>query len=396
MPSARSNSRNRLGLGLGRGGPARGSRLGVHRHEHFGRRGGAPRARRPARRARAAPRSRRRARSVADRREQLVDAVTRRAPTRAPSPVARPAAGEHVPRIGPVDLVPRRAARGDPRASIERSTARTASMRASGTRRAGVDDVHEQIDGGDLVERGAEGLDELVREALRRTRPCRTAARSHRPAARAARGGSRVKRSAKQLRSLAVRDARRRSTGSTAWTCPRSCSRRARPGSRAPRRRALRCVARVAASSLEIVLELLHAPQDAPAVDLELRLTRTSGADATALLAQRVTAAAEARQPVAELRELHLHHALLAAWRAERRCRGSTRRGRPRRRASNASRLRCCAGVSSSSKTDHVDVVRLGVLGELLRLALADVGGRVRRGPAAAARGARARRPRCR
>ena len=35
-----------------------------------------------------------------------------------------------------------------------------------GTRRAGVDDVHEQIDGGGLVERGAEGLDELVRKAL--------------------------------------------------------------------------------------------------------------------------------------------------------------------------------------------------------------------------------------
>ena len=62
----------------------------------------------------------------------------------------------------------------------------------------------------------------------------------------------------------------------------------------------------------EVALELLHAAQQAPAIDLELGLARTAGADARTLLAQLETAAAQARQPVAQLRELDLHRALLA------------------------------------------------------------------------------------
>ena len=61
----------------------------------------------------------------------------------------------------------------------------------------------------------------------------------------------------------------------------------------------------------EVALELLHAAQQAPAVDLELRFTRTAGADARTLLAELETAAAQAREPVAELRELDLHRTFL-------------------------------------------------------------------------------------
>ena len=70
--------------------------------------------------------------------------------------------------------------------------------------------------------------------------------------------------------------------------------------------------------AVEILLEPADAFEDPPAVDLELRLTRTAGptspprAPAGTLLAELLAAAAQTRQAVAELRELDLHHALLA------------------------------------------------------------------------------------
>src|SRR5207248_2328099 len=48
-------------------------------------------------------------------------------------------------------------------------------------------------------------------------------------------------------------------------------------------------------------------------VDLELGLARAAGADAAGLLAQLDAATAEPREPIAQLRQLHLHHAFLAA-----------------------------------------------------------------------------------
>ena len=74
----------------------------------------------------------------------------------------------------------------------------------------------------------------------------------------------------------------------------------------------MRCVARVAREPDEVAFELLHPAQQTPAVDFELGLTRTAGADTRTLLAQLETAAAQARQPVAQLRELDLHRAFLA------------------------------------------------------------------------------------
>ena len=75
----------------------------------------------------------------------------------------------------------------------------------------------------------------------------------------------------------------------------------------ARRCRALACVAGLG-DALEVLLELRDAALDAPAVDLELRLARTPGADAAALLAEGDAAAAQAGQPVAELGELDLEH----------------------------------------------------------------------------------------
>src|SRR4029079_5646371 len=62
----------------------------------------------------------------------------------------------------------------------------------------------------------------------------------------------------------------------------------------------------------EITLQPLDALQQAPAVDFELGLTGTAGSDTTTLLAQLVAATAQAREPVAQLRQLDLHGAVLA------------------------------------------------------------------------------------
>ena len=76
--------------------------------------------------------------------------------------------------------------------------------------------------------------------------------------------------------------------------------------------RALRCVARGRGETDEVALELLHPRSRRRRIDLELRLARTAGADAGALLAQLEAATPQARQPVAELRELDLDRAFLA------------------------------------------------------------------------------------
>ncbi len=69
----------------------------------------------------------------------------------------------------------------------------------------------------------------------------------------------------------------------------------------------------------QLALELVDATHETAAIDLELGLARTAGADArparrhaTGLLRQRPSLATEARQPVAQQRQLDLRLALLA------------------------------------------------------------------------------------
>src|SRR5262245_6471519 len=71
------------------------------------------------------------------------------------------------------------------------------------------------------------------------------------------------------------------------------------------------CLAR-RCQPLEVLFEFGDAAQEATAVDLELRLSGTARVDAESLLAELETATAQVRQPVAQLRELDLHCALLA------------------------------------------------------------------------------------
>ena len=147
------------------------------------------------------------------------------------------------------------------------------------------------------------------------------------------------------------------------------------------RLRALRCVARVAAETEEIAFELLHAPQQTPAVDLELGLARSTRADPRALLAELETTAAQTRQPVAELRELDLYRAFLA-----RRVLGEDVEDE-RDAIDDVDReqlleIALLGGRQLVVEDDDVDVERFRDGPQLLRLALADVGGGVGRAPA--------------
>ena len=63
----------------------------------------------------------------------------------------------------------------------------------------------------------------------------------------------------------------------------------------------------------QLALELRHAPQQPPTVDLELRLARSARSDAARLLAEALAPPAQSGQAVAQLGQLDLSLALLGA-----------------------------------------------------------------------------------
>ena len=144
-------------------------------------------------------------------------------------------------------------------------------------------------------------------------------------------------------------------------------------------------MSRFLARRVERALEARDARLDAATVDFELRLTGTAVADqsaacatAGALLAELEAATAQTREAVAELRQLHLHHALLAA-----RVLGED--VEDQRDAVDDVDLEqllevaLLRGRELVVEHDEVDVERLGELLQLLGLARADVGGGVGR-----------------
>ena len=76
-----------------------------------------------------------------------------------------------------------------------------------------------------------------------------------------------------------------------------------------------RLALRVACSAQlsQLALELRHAPQQPPTVDLELRLARSARSDAARLLAEALAPPAQSGQAVAQLGQLDLSLALLGA-----------------------------------------------------------------------------------
>jgi len=128
----------------------------------------------------------------------------------------------------------------------------------------------------------------------------------------------------------------------------------------------------VLADLAQVVFELVDAPHDAPPVDLELRLAGATRVHAAAaLLGQLHALAADARQPVAQLRELDLRLALLA-----RRVLGEDvedHRGAVERAAlEDALEVELLRGCELLVEHDGVGVDLLGQLVDLLGLALAD------------------------
>ena len=126
----------------------------------------------------------------------------------------------------------------------------------------------------------------------------------------------------------------------------------------------------------QVGLEAVHPPDQAPPVHLELGLAGAPGADATGLLAERVPPAAQAGQPVAQQGQLHLGPALGAAGVLGEDVedhRGAVD-GRPPEDLLQVALL----GRRELVVEDHgVGVDRQRERRQLLRLAPADVGGRV-------------------
>src|SRR5262249_21366544 len=136
---------------------------------------------------------------------------------------------------------------------------------------------------------------------------------------------------------------------------------------------------------VELAFELGDARLDAPTVDFELRLTGTAvahqatpRATACTLLAELLASTAQPRQPVSQLRELHLHHALLTA--------GVLGEDVEDQRdavddvdAEELLEVALLCGRELVVEHDEVDVERDRELLELLGLARTDVGGGVGR-----------------
>ena len=145
-----------------------------------------------------------------------------------------------------------------------------------GVGRAGIDHVHEQVGVDDLLERGPERLDQLVRQALHEPDGVGDehdlAAGQPQPAGGGVERGEQavldehvgVGEAVEQRRLPRVRVADERDGGQRA----------------AAAGLALRVA--VLGQAVEVALELATRVQDAPAVDLELRLTGTAGADQSA------------------------------------------------------------------------------------------------------------------
>src|SRR5262249_19674822 len=170
----------------------------------------------------------------------------------------------------------------------------------------GVDDVHEHVDLGDLLQRRAERLDELVREAAYES----DGVADERDLAAAQLQATRRRIERREQAVLDESVGARQPVQQGRLACVGVADERHGRELTPPASLALRGPG--LGETLELGLELVHAPLDATPVHLELGLARAPGADAAGLLAQLDAAPPQPRQPVSQLRQLDLHHALLA------------------------------------------------------------------------------------
>ena len=116
---------------------------------------------------------------------------------------------------------------------------------------------------------------------------------------------------------------------------------------------------------------------DQPAVGFELRFTRAAHADAAAELLEVGPHARESRQHVLELRELHLHLRFAVRARVAKMSRISSARSIDAR-ADRVLDVLALAGRQLVVEDDERRLLRLDGLAQLLDLALAEVGARMR------------------
>ena len=134
-----------------------------------------------------------------------------------------------------------------------------------------------------------------------------------------------------------------------------------------------------AAHAVEVARQAVDTLPDAPAIGLELRLTRTAGPDARSETRERRAHSGQARQQVAKLRQLHLQPALPGA------CAGGENVKNDLRAVDHAAAefpLQITGLDRAQLPVDHdqVDLELLARRGDLTHLAAADETGRVRPG----------------
>ena len=137
----------------------------------------------------------------------------------------------------------------------------------------------------------------------------------------------------------------------------------------------------MAADVAQPALQAVDAAQQAASVHLQLGLAGTSRADSPRLLAQPVAGAAQPRQPVPQLRQLHLHLALHAGGVLGEYVQDD-RRPVDRRPAQHPLEIALLGGTQLVVEHHGVGIAVIGDIADLLRLARSHVGGRVGAVPA--------------
>src|SRR3984893_388383 len=313
--------------------------------------------------------ARQRPQSRGHRLEQLVDAFAGEGRDRNRARVRTEQRADRVG-IGGVDLVHDDELGHVPRADLSQNPVHRLDLGLAlvGAR---VDHVQQQVGVGDLLECRSERLDELVREPAHEADRVREQDDLAAEESKAAR--RRIERGEEPVlhEHAGLGDPVQQRRLARVGVTDQGDRRHRTPSAGFALRRARR------REALEAVLELRDPAQDSTAVDLELGLAGTPGADAGSLLTQGETTAAQAREPVPELRELDLHHAFLTA-----RVLGEDVEDErdPVDDVAGEQLLEVALlrGAELVVEDHDVDVEGLGERAQLLGLALADVGGGVR------------------
>ena len=206
---------------------------------------------------------------------------------------------------GPTSPLLKASSSGTPSAPISSSTARTASICAFGIGAGAVDHVDQQVRFGDHLQGGSESLDQLMGQLADETHGVR---QQHRlPPGQVEPAGPRVEGGEQAVLDEHPGVGQLVEEGRLAGVGVADQGDGGQPA--APAGLALEPA--LVGEAAQVALQAVHAPHQPAAVDLELRLAGSPGADPTGLLGQLATPAPQPGQPVAELGQLDLGLAFL-------------------------------------------------------------------------------------